>query len=170
MSATKNKQHKNNQKKLNMYQQQTRATHMDNEQQQTTSNTNSENNFPVEPLNQNMVERAEKNRPIYENYLQWNLNGFWTRFEDLKLTIERWTPIVICLQETHLQPSKTVNLTGYNGYYKSVSSRKHGVAVFVRKEMFQEELLFGTSLNVIAVQVGTKKKQHLRPSTFHLAK
>jgi ribonuclease HI len=151
-----NKHHNNNQ-------QPTYAMHDDNEQQSNNNQQNSyslvdnDNVSPEDLLNQD-EERVEEHCPMYDNFLQWNVNGFWTRYEDLKLTIERWKPVVICLQETHLQPTKTVNLSGYNGYFNSVSSRKHGVAVFVRQDVNQEELFVNTTLNVTTVQVGIKKK------------
>ena len=35
--------------------------------------------------------------------IQWNLNGFYSRFEDLQLLIDNFQPQIICLHETNFK-------------------------------------------------------------------
>jgi hypothetical protein len=93
------------------------------------------------------AQEKETTNMSYETVIQWNLNGFWTRYEELKLLVNKWTPAVLCLQETHLRPNASANLSGYKAFFDSVHSRhaKHGTAVYVRNDIKAEEFLEGKS-------------------------
>lgn len=36
-----------------------------------------------------------------KNIIQWNINGFFSKLEELQLIIKEHNPIIICLQETN---------------------------------------------------------------------
>jgi exonuclease III len=55
------------------------------------------------------------------NILQWNINGFYKKIDDLKRLIHKYSPLVICLQETNFSENHIAELKGYFGYSKNRS-------------------------------------------------
>jgi hypothetical protein len=52
------------------------------------------------PSEDSLTTGASSNQPAatlqYDSILQWNQNGFWNKYENLRLLIEKWTLTVIC--------------------------------------------------------------------------
>ncbi|CAI6348433.1 unnamed protein product [Macrosiphum euphorbiae] len=48
--------------------------------------------------------------------IQWNLNGFFKKQEELKLIIQNHDPQIICLQETNFKDNFTAHLKNYEGF------------------------------------------------------
>jgi len=53
------------------------------------------------------------------NILQWNLNGFFKKQNELKLIINNLNPQKICLQETNFKEDYTAPLKEYSGFSKN---------------------------------------------------
>jgi hypothetical protein len=51
--------------------------------------------------------------PFFMDLLLWNVHGFHSRFPDLQVLIWYQDPAIVCLQKTHLHPSRTSHLCGY---------------------------------------------------------
>lgn len=89
--------------------------------------------------------------------LQWNCNGFFSRLNELKMLINEYDPLVICLQETHLKESQNVSLRNMNVYRNdediAAGDRERGVLIGVRNDIFSERVNVRTSLRLIAVRV-----------------
>jgi len=53
--------------------------------------------------------------------LQWNLNGFFKKLDELKIIITETQPEIICLQETNFKYDTSGKLPNYTGYSKSIT-------------------------------------------------
>lgn len=92
------------------------------------------------------------------NLLQWNLNGFHTRNENLKLLLNRYQSEVVCLQETHLKSNNTIKtFKGFNIFTKNRVDCLHangGVAVLIKIHIQSMEISLCTTLEAIAINTG----------------
>jgi endonuclease/exonuclease/phosphatase family metal-dependent hydrolase len=90
-----------------------------------------------------------------DTIMQWNMNGFWNKYENLKILMEKWTPKIICLQETRLKPKKNPKIKGYNGYYdsKDANHAQHGTCILVKNDVKSEDVLVMTELNAVAARI-----------------
>jgi len=93
--------------------------------------------------------------------LQWNLNGFFKKLDELKIILSETQPEIICLQETNFKYDTIGKLPNYNGYskYRTDGARASGgVTIYVKTEYPCKTLLINTHLEVVAVTV---KLRHL---------
>ena len=91
-----------------------------------------------------------------DSILQWNCNGYYTRFEDLKVLLATRDPLCICLQETHFRDTQTVSHRGYTLYRKDAVSdvrAKGGVAILVRETCYSQPIPIVSELQVVAARV-----------------
>lgn len=58
---------------------------------------------------------------MHTQILQWNLNGFYNNFDELKLLITKYNPLVIALQETHSKGNNQLKCRNYE-IYESIST------------------------------------------------
>jgi len=74
--------------------------------------------------------------------LQWNTNGYLNHYKQLQLLIKKYTPQIICLQETHLIPYKNfstpINYTIYT--LNSAVNASGGVAILVHNSIQHTEI------------------------------
>jgi hypothetical protein len=49
--------------------------------------------------------------------LQWNVNGLFTLIPKLDIVWRRYAPASLCLQETHVYPSRTASLSSYTSQW-----------------------------------------------------
>ncbi|KAA5651090.1 hypothetical protein F3G64_36525, partial [Pseudomonas aeruginosa] len=88
--------------------------------------------------------------------LQWNVNGYFRRFENIKLLLNRLRPTCICLQETNFTSDKCASLSEYEHFYKNrmQSSRASGgVTIFIKPHTIPEEITLNTNLEAVAIKV-----------------
>lgn len=89
--------------------------------------------------------------------IQWNLNGFYKKVNDLKLIIQDFSPKIICLQETNITDNyQYPKLPNYNSYYKNRVDYKRssgGVAIFVDSAFPSSPLSINSNLEVVAASV-----------------
>lgn len=72
--------------------------------------------------------------------IQWNCNGYYTRFEDFKLLQKNYDPLAFLIQETHFRQNQNVALKGYNVFSAAAQSlpgsKAHGgAAIFLRDHL-----------------------------------
>jgi exonuclease III len=90
------------------------------------------------------------------NIIQWNLNGFYSKLEELQLLTKDCTPTIICLQETNFTDGNKPSLSQYNIYKKNrnlCDRASGGVAIFVSQKYPGEEIQITTDLEAIAVAI-----------------
>jgi hypothetical protein len=61
-----------------------------------------------------------------ERIIQWNVTGFYTRLDDIKLLVEEYDPTVLCLQKTRLNKKDRAKLSGFRTFLDSAYTRNRG--------------------------------------------
>ena len=93
--------------------------------------------------------------------LQWNCRGFRANRSDIDLLITRYSPAVICLQETLIHRS-SYPIRGYVSYNLFADTddlgRPHGgVSILVNSKCPQHEIKLQTPLKAVAAQITLHK-------------
>lgn len=86
--------------------------------------------------------------------IQWNCNGFYSHFEEIKLLISEYNPYIICVQESHFDHSKIPTLKNFHVYYTIDNFHLRasgGVAICVHDKFSAREVELQTDLQAIAV-------------------
>lgn len=91
------------------------------------------------------------------NFLQWNLNGYSTRLEELEILINAYNPTVLFLQETHFHPQQTATLQGYNVFTSNAAcppgaNASGGAAIFIKDYLHAEQLTLNFPYQAVAVR------------------
>jgi Endonuclease-reverse transcriptase len=141
---------------------------------QIPENRNENNNNMDNPINnphnntiQNNDSTIHTMQPNIENIIQWNINGFYARIDDIKLLIEERDPTVLCFQETRLNKKDKAKISGFRGFLNSGETRQRGTAIFVKRDTTATEINLSTGLNAVAVRVGFKK--HVTICSLYIA-
>lgn len=88
--------------------------------------------------------------------LQWNLNGFYKKLDELKLLISEHDPVIICLQETNFNNFNKAKLKNYNEYYiNKVDCLRDsgGAAIYIKKDYPSKAINKTSNLEVIVATV-----------------
>jgi len=91
--------------------------------------------------------------------LQWNINGFYKKPDELKIILTEIQPTIICLQETNFKNDNEGKLPNYTGYSKNRtegSRASGGVTIAVKTEYPCKLIDINSHLEVIAVRVKLK--------------
>ena len=86
-----------------------------------------------------------------DHILQWNCRGLRAHREEIELLIVKYSPAVICLQETKLKPDITPTFKYYTEYYKSNSNGEGGVCILVKNSILHSPVTMNTNLEALAV-------------------
>jgi len=90
------------------------------------------------------------------NIIQWNLNGFFKKQEELKLIIQNHDPQIICLQETNFKDNYTAHLKNCEGFSenRTTSDRASGkVTIYIKSNIPSKEIKICSYLETIATSV-----------------
>lgn len=90
------------------------------------------------------------------NIIQWNINGFYNKLEELQLIIKDHNPSIICLQETNFNTKSNPALLHFNIFKKNrnICNRSSGgVAILVNHNFPTEEITLHTDLEAIALSI-----------------
>jgi len=88
--------------------------------------------------------------------LQWNMNCFYKKLDELKILISDISPDIICLQETNFTDLNAAKLPYFNEYSKSRTSglrASGGVAIYVSSIYPSKQIFISTHLKAIATSV-----------------
>jgi len=110
--------------------------------------------------------KLELNHIIYHkmkplNILQWNLNGFFKKQNELKLIINNIDPQIICLQETNFKEDYTAPLKEYSGFSKNRTTANRasgGTSIYVKSNIPAQETQIKSNLETIAITIELKEK------------
>ena len=90
------------------------------------------------------------------NILQWNYNGFYNHFNEIKLLISDLNPFALSIQETHFNQYRKPTLKNYKIYYKIDEYHQRasgGVAICVNVNHHSKKINLDTNLQAIAVKL-----------------
>ena len=105
--------------------------------------------------------------------LQWNCDGLKAKRLELDTLIAEYSPRVICLQETMLDPSiersqndpsklpSFVKIKGYKAYFKCIPSGRNGLAIYVKNNTFHSRINLKTRLQALAIKISFEGKQFI---------
>ena len=94
------------------------------------------------------------------NILQWNLNGFYKKLNELELIIQKQSPNIICIQESNFNDNLIGKIPKFNTYYKNRTNALRssgGVATFVSDNFYSTQLNLITNLEAIAITIHGKE-------------
>ena len=86
--------------------------------------------------------------------LQWNIRGEKVNLCELMLLITTFCPAIICLQETHLKESDTLNIkdfTSYNHISKESNIATGGSSILINNKIPHSKVPLKTNLQAVAV-------------------
>jgi hypothetical protein len=69
--------------------------------------------------------------------IQWNPNGFYSKIDEIKLLINRFSPVALCIQETNFINNKSGSLKNYVNFFKNRTNHiraSGGVATFINTQ------------------------------------
>ena len=90
-------------------------------------------------------------------FLQWNINGVNTHYEDLKVLVQDHEPKIFALQET-LRSS--FSFAGYTIYHKRENTNARGVSLMIDDSLVSSEVVLQTNLEAIAARVTVCNKAY----------
>ncbi|KAG5872204.1 hypothetical protein JTB14_011076 [Gonioctena quinquepunctata] len=82
----------------------------------------------------------------------------------LQILINLHSPDAICIQETNFKDFHYLNLKSYNIYHENRTDRDHAsgeVAIYLKSHLFPKQIPLNTTLEAVAVEIGTSQKMHL---------
>jgi len=88
--------------------------------------------------------------------LQWNLNGFYRKLDELKLLISELDPEILCLQETNFNNLNTGTLNNYKEYRFDRTDclrASGGVAIYIISDLPSKIIYITTNLEVVAASI-----------------
>ena len=94
----------------------------------------------------------------YKTFIQWNCRGLRANIDEIHLLIQKFSPIIICLQEIMLKSETDINLRQYSHFLNipaiDDSRPNGGVSIFILKCLPHSEIKLNTCLQAVAVRVG----------------
>ena len=86
--------------------------------------------------------------------LQWNCRGFRANFNELQLLTQEYNPRAICLQETLLQDTDSIDFRGYNLLNTYSGNGPHGgSSILIRQGVLHSPVSLNTNLQAVAVRL-----------------
>ena len=85
--------------------------------------------------------------------LQWNLNSYFKRLENLQKLLYERDPHIVCIQETNFKSDFCASIKGYTSFCKNreTNHASGGVATFVKNDIYSTQVSLNTSLEALAV-------------------
>lgn len=100
-----------------------------------------------------------------KNIIQWNLNGFHNKIDEIKLIINQHNPIAICIQETNIKKDDSLpNIKNYTIAFKNrnvYNRASGGVGILVHTAYPWEKIPIISHLEVVAVTITLEYKTTL---------
>ena len=90
-----------------------------------------------------------------DSIIHWNINSYKTKFAQLKLILNKYAPICVCLQETR-HTSPMLPPAGYNilsSIPDPTDGHNRGTAVLIHKRIKYEKIEINTNQQVLAVKL-----------------
>ncbi|CAD6216496.1 GSCOCG00011340001-RA-CDS, partial [Cotesia congregata] len=115
------------------------------------------------PLNlkqfRSLMDVTLNNKPsttLVMDIIQWNINGFHTRFEMIKLLNNIHNPHILCLQETNFRDNYHSDLKNFSCFHENrihAARASGGVAIYANPSTLPELIILNTNLEAIAIRI-----------------
>ena len=96
--------------------------------------------------------------------IQWNINGYYTHYEQLQILINNFSPDIICFQETNFKRNHQPTLKHFNTFVKNRVNENHasgGVAITISDKYDSTEIQLNSNLEAVAISISCPKKIHI---------
>ena len=96
--------------------------------------------------------------------IQWNINGYYTHYEQLQILINNFSPDIICLQETNFKKNHQPTLKHFNTFVKNRVNENHasgGVAIVISDKYDSTEIPLNSNLEAVAISISFPKRIHI---------
>ena len=101
------------------------------------------------------------------NYIiQWNCRRLRSNREDIELFISKYSPALVCLQETMLKRDQTQTFKHYSAYYKNSFNGYDGVCILVKSNLIHSQVQFQADLQAVAVCITINNKTYTVASVY----
>lgn len=98
------------------------------------------------------------------NIIQWNINGYRSHLEEIKLLINEENPKILCIQETKLGPSHNLTCKGFDTFRYDNPIGEHacgGVLILVDPSLNPQPITLNTTLQVTCVVITFPIRIHI---------
>ena len=87
--------------------------------------------------------------------IQWNCRGIRPNYDEVQILIQKYSPIIMCLQETKVKPNSNISFRNYIVHDKSIDSEvaHGGVMILVSCTAPHSVIPLTTPLQAVAVRV-----------------
>ena len=94
--------------------------------------------------------------------VQWNCRGVRPNFEEIKSLLIDYNPVAVCLQETFLKDTDTINFKGFDMYSVFSTSTRDGRAIggtslLVRRGIPHSHIQLSSNIQAVAVRLSLHK-------------
>ena len=97
---------------------------------------------------------------MFSSVLQWNCQGLRAKYEELKMLIYEFSPVIVCLQEIMLDINIPCprEFTAYRTPFDPQVGSHGGSLLYIRRDIPQIPITVHTALQAVAVQVDLTRK------------
>ena len=95
-----------------------------------------------------------------DSIIQWNLQSLKTKFSELKLIINEYLPICVCVQETLAHINNINNISGYNICHSNPvrdDGHERGASIIINKNINFSRIPLITNLQAVAIKIHLTK-------------
>ncbi|XP_030246512.1 uncharacterized protein LOC108658168 [Drosophila navojoa] len=91
--------------------------------------------------------------------IQWNINGYTNNYSELQTLIEKHTPLILSLQETHIIHPKSIPIpNNYTLITKNSSPSHGGVALLIHNSLQTREICLNGGFDVVCAELKSNLK------------
>ena len=107
-------------------------------------------------------------RSLDLKFFTWNCEGLDSKKQEVDKLIGDLDPFGFCLQDTRLTKAreKFYQFAGYQSYFKSIGPTASGVALYIKKNIPQSEVIIRSNLQVVAARATLKGKTYILSSLY----
>ena len=96
--------------------------------------------------------------------IQWNINGYYTHYEQFQILINNLSPDNICLQETNFKKNYQPTLKHFNTFVKNrvnENDASGGVGIIISDKYDSTEILLKSNLEAVVISISFPKRIHI---------
>ena len=100
------------------------------------------------------------------NIIQWNCRGLRGSREEIEILINKYSPSVMCIQETLLEEGNNPTFKNHHPFYASTKSGHGGAAIIVKDTIAHRRITLQSNLQAVAVNITIGQKAYTFCSVY----
>ena len=96
--------------------------------------------------------------------IHWNINGYYTHYEQFQILINNFSPDIICLQETNFEKIHQSTLKHFNIFVRNRVNENHasgGVVIVISDKYDSTEIPLNSNSEAVAISISFPKRTHI---------